>query len=123
MPALSLLKRSLGEVGCADYYMEITTGVHLREEKQETFTAVVIEMNTIKKMIFPAFLLAFQVVFLIFFGVFVTYDNVVPPDGSVTPPSNSSASPLESTKSTAKTYPCEFMSKLRIVLIFNTLRM
>ena len=97
--------------------MDVTRGVHLREEKQETFTAVVIEMSTLKKMVFPAFLLAFQVVFLIFFGVFVRYDNVSIPDGSVVPPTDSSVSPLRSTQSTAKTYPCEFMFKLRIVWI------
>lgn len=88
--------------------MDVTRGVHLRDEKQESFTAVVIEMSTLKKMVFPTFLLAFQVVFLIFFGVFVTYDNIVPPehDGSV-------EEPAASTRSTAKTYPCEFMRAIR----------
>lgn len=88
--------------------MDVTRGVHLREEKQESFTAVVIDMSTIKKMVFPAFLLAFQVVFLILFGVFVTYDNIVPPedDGSV-------KEPADSTRSTTKTYPCEFSGAVR----------
>ena len=86
--------------------MDVTRGVHLREEKQEDFTAVVIEMSALKKKIFPAFLLAFQVVFLVLFGVFVTYDKV---DGSAGAPTDSCLSPLESTRSTAKTYPCELM--------------
>lgn len=85
--------------------MDVTRGVHLREEKQEDFTAVVIEMSALKKKIFPAFLLAFQVVFLVLFGVFVTYDKVVPADGSAGAPTDSCLSPLESTRSTAKTYP------------------
>lgn len=89
--------------------MDVTRGVHLREENQEDFTAVVIEMSALKKKVFPAFLLAFQVVFLILFGVFVTYDKVVPPDGSVEVPTDSCLSPLESTRSTTKTYPCELM--------------
>lgn len=89
--------------------MDVTRGIHLREEKQEDFTAVVIEMSTLKKKVFPAFLLAFQVVFLILFGVFVSYGNVVPPDGSIGVPKDSCLSPLESTRSTAKTYPCELM--------------
>ena len=91
--------------------MDVTRGVHLREEKQESFTALVIDMNTLKKMVFPAFLLAFQVLFLVLFGVFVKYDNIAPPDhdGSIALPTESCSSQLESTQSTTKTYPCEFI--------------
>lgn len=60
-------------------------------------------LTKLEKLMFPGFLLVFQVVFLIIFGLLVEYDD----SGSPTPSGGLVSASAGSQQSTTKVYPCK----------------
>ena len=68
-----------------------------------------------EKLLFPGFLLGFEIIFLVLFGLLVTYDDRGAPDQELRQARASASAgnsddfirELESSLSTTKTYPCE----------------
>jgi len=56
-----------------------------------------------EKLLFPGFLLAFEVIFLILFGLLVRYDD----NGGPLIANGSTISQLSSQQNTIKVYPCK----------------
>lgn len=61
-------------------------------------------LTKLEKLMFPGFLLAFEVVFLILFGLLVDYDSTGIPD----PPRPQANQEAASAEFTQTVYPCEF---------------